>query len=260
MDSSPKLPPSHRDFLVYQRIVVDGASTRSAADELKISQSRVRQLVRRVTHWLGETLPEDSESSEAQQLRLARHIAADRLEHYYRQANRAWEQTAQPKFAGVCLRILAAQSKLSAIPGTLEALAMDAIVGPLPADTSSLYAPCDTTPPPPKSEVATVISDIPLSPPLRDCSAAPSPGATAAERSPSIPAVTPPAKEACDKTAPATRSARAAFLSPAHPSAPNGKEAPVTELKITPAILGLTTNQHSSRQDRRRLRRVALSK
>ena len=59
MSVSLKLPPSGRDFLVYQRIVVDSASTRTVAEEVRISQTRVRQIVLRVMQWLVETLPAD---------------------------------------------------------------------------------------------------------------------------------------------------------------------------------------------------------
>ena len=52
MSTSLRLPPSGRDYRVYQRVVVDGASTWKTAEELKISQTRVRQIVRRVAEWL----------------------------------------------------------------------------------------------------------------------------------------------------------------------------------------------------------------
>src|SRR5437870_6403172 len=132
MSVSLPLPPTGRDFLAYQRLVVDAASTRTVAAELNISQTRVRQIVRRVLDWLQQTLPEDTETSQAGQLRVARYIAADRLERYYCEANRAWEQTGQAKYANVVLKVLAALTKLPAMAGTIEALAMDAILGPLP--------------------------------------------------------------------------------------------------------------------------------
>ena len=42
MSVSLTLPPSGRDFLVYQRLVVESASTRAVAEEIGISQTRVR--------------------------------------------------------------------------------------------------------------------------------------------------------------------------------------------------------------------------
>src|SRR6267142_6677162 len=105
MSVSTPLPPTGRDFVVYHRIVVEGASTRAVADENDISQTRVRQIVNRVMQWLIDTLPADSDLSEAAKLRLGRHIAADRLERFYVESNRAWIQTTQPKFANVCIRV-----------------------------------------------------------------------------------------------------------------------------------------------------------
>jgi len=145
MPVSLQLPPSSRDFHVYERIVVESASTRTVAEEVKVSQTRVRQIVRRVMQWLVETLPADDDLSGAAKLRVGQHIAADRLERFYCEANRAWTQTTQPKFANLCLRVIAAQLKVSAFPGTLEALAMDAIYGPLPDEVEQTFVSAEPT-------------------------------------------------------------------------------------------------------------------
>ena len=76
MSLTPPLPPSGRDFLAFQRIILDDASTRQVAAELKISQTRVRQVARRVLHWLEETLPQDTELTMAARLRLGQHELA----------------------------------------------------------------------------------------------------------------------------------------------------------------------------------------
>src|SRR5437667_10292693 len=111
MSVSTPLPPSGRDFLAYQRLVVDAASTRQIAAELNISQTRVRQIVRRVLDWLQQSLPEDTETGQAAQLRLPRYIAADRLERYFCQANRLWEQSGQAKYANVVFKVINALTK-----------------------------------------------------------------------------------------------------------------------------------------------------
>ena len=80
MSVSLPLAPTRRDFIVYQRIVVDHASTWTVAEELHISQTRVRQLVKKVLHWLAQTLPTDSDLDDAAMLRVGQHIAADRLQ------------------------------------------------------------------------------------------------------------------------------------------------------------------------------------
>ena len=86
-----QLPPSERDFQVYQRVVMEGVSTRQAAGEVKLSQTRVRQLVQRVSQWLTEVLPPRTESADEAHLNLARHVAADRLQFLYGEAMRGWK-------------------------------------------------------------------------------------------------------------------------------------------------------------------------
>jgi hypothetical protein len=134
MSASPLLPPNGRDFQVYQRVVVESASTRIVADEFRISQTRVRQIVERVTQWLTATLPKTPEIDESALLCVGRHVAADRLELIYRDAMDDWRKSKQPKFAGLAIRVIMAQTKVPAFPGTIEALAADAIEGPLPDD------------------------------------------------------------------------------------------------------------------------------
>jgi hypothetical protein len=233
MSASVPLPPSGRDFIVYHRIVVDGATTRAVATEMNISQTRVRQIVRRMMEWLVATLPADSDLSEAAKVRLAQHIAADRLERFYVESNRAWLQTTQPKFANLCLRVIAAQSKLPAMSGMLEAIAMDAILGPLPEEASP--------------------------PPARDCSAASAAAPPPAAKPTATPARTPPAPKPSSELQPAASAARQAFLRPAQPAGASGDDATVTELKITPHQLGFSTKEHLKRRERRR-RRMQLSK
>jgi hypothetical protein len=79
-------------------------------------------------------LPADTELTEAARLSLGQQIAGDRLERFYVESNRAWTQTTQPRFGNLCFRVIAAQAKIPALPGTLEALAMDSIIGPYGAN------------------------------------------------------------------------------------------------------------------------------
>src|SRR5437762_13377427 len=108
----PTLPPSDRDFQIYQRLMIDGASTRQAASDCSLSQTRVRQIASRVAHWMAESLPPSSEAADASYLRLAQHIAADRLQFLYGEAMHGWRATHQAKYAGVILRITAALGKM----------------------------------------------------------------------------------------------------------------------------------------------------
>jgi len=80
---SVSLPPSGRDFQIYQRLLLDGASTRQLAADFSLSQTRIRQIFQRVAHWLAQSLPASCEATDAAWLRLAQHIAADRLQMLY---------------------------------------------------------------------------------------------------------------------------------------------------------------------------------
>ena len=55
MSVSFNFPPIHRDFQVYQRVILEAATTRQAAADFSVSQTRIRQIVQRVSQWLAET-------------------------------------------------------------------------------------------------------------------------------------------------------------------------------------------------------------
>src|SRR5262245_57713020 len=71
-----ELPPSERDFLVFEAIAFGGASTRQAAAEFGISQTRVMQVHRHVARWIGTSVPDDMDLTPIQRLKLAAHIAS----------------------------------------------------------------------------------------------------------------------------------------------------------------------------------------
>src|SRR5262249_42689571 len=94
---APRTPslstPSERDFAIYQAVHIAGASTRSQADLYEISQTRVRQIVRRVVDWLGQVLPPQTNVAKENETYLARQIAADRFQFQLEEATRCWNQT-----------------------------------------------------------------------------------------------------------------------------------------------------------------------
>ena len=202
------------------------------------------------------------------------------------ESNRAWLETTQPKFANLCIRVIAAQSKVPALPGTLEALAMDAIMGPLPEEMperiESLATDLVTRIPPgnapPRASALggslgtstkvesrdnesrpslgpstfDVRPSIPASaPPARDCSPALSAAAPKAAEPPLPSAASRSATEPSSKAPTALSAARNAFLAPARSAHGAGDDLPVTELRITPQQLGLTNTKHLSRRERR---------
>src|SRR5206468_5184952 len=107
---SLQFPPSYRDFQIYQRVVVEAVSTRQAAGEFSLSQTRIRQLVQRVSQWLTDNLPPQSDMTDAAYLRHAQHVAADRLSFFYCQAMDGWRAERQMKYFSMAIRIALAQS------------------------------------------------------------------------------------------------------------------------------------------------------
>src|SRR5262245_61096342 len=83
MSSEQRLPPSGRDFDVFAAVIVGGQTTRQAAAEFKLSQTRVCQIVERVRTWQAEVLMADNPPTEERRLQLAKCVAAGRLDHLY---------------------------------------------------------------------------------------------------------------------------------------------------------------------------------
>jgi len=164
MTSPQCLPPTSRDFLVYERIIIERATTRQAAEEVGLSQTRVRQIVHRVEEYLAGTLAtEDREGLDRGRLRLAQCVAADRLHELYGEALERWRATQETKYFTVVLRLIAAQAKLSAQPFTLAALAADALEGPLPQEPPANAAGI--------ADISAAETPLePATPPIEDCS------------------------------------------------------------------------------------------
>ena len=240
MQTELKLPPSGRDFQVYQRVIVDAASTRQAASEFSVSQTRVRQVVQRVSQWLTQELPAASKENDQVQLWLAKHVAADRLQALLGETMDGWRKLHDTKNFGMALRLITAQSKLPAMPGTLEALAAVAIEGPLPEEQPQPVQPTTSA----------------ASPPVRDCSPDAKSGPPCV-----APPSQPPVANPNDATTSAelrddVRTARRAFFGPAQPPAAEADDEPVTELKIALQRPGVRIERKLSRRERRRLAKM----
>ncbi|WP_425615666.1 hypothetical protein NA78x_005596 [Anatilimnocola sp. NA78] len=91
------LPPCWRDFEAYRLVKVSQFSTRVAARKLKISQTRIRQIIERVAAYLVEMSPgvKDIVRRE-QQLYVAEQMAAERLNFLCAQAENAWRMSQGP--------------------------------------------------------------------------------------------------------------------------------------------------------------------
>ncbi|MCI0359245.1 MAG: hypothetical protein L0211_12265 [Planctomycetaceae bacterium] len=90
------LTPSERDFQVFEAVAFGGASTREAASEFGISQTRVMQVRRHVAQWIATSVPEGLDLTPIQRLRLAAHIAEGRVDHLYSKALEAWRASQKP--------------------------------------------------------------------------------------------------------------------------------------------------------------------
>gem|GEM_PF-5974315 len=88
------LPPSERDFDVYRRTAVEGRTTREAAAEFNISQTRVMQVREKVFEWIGNHLPPLARLEPAERLRVAQTLACEQLQHQYDEAMHAWRTSA----------------------------------------------------------------------------------------------------------------------------------------------------------------------
>jgi hypothetical protein len=95
------LPPSERDFQVFESVVIDGATTRQVAAEFGVSQSRIVQIRRHVAEWMGAEVPPTPRLTPVQRLRLAAEIAERRADHLYSKAMEGWRASQQPQ-TSVC--------------------------------------------------------------------------------------------------------------------------------------------------------------
>jgi len=88
-----QLPPSGRNFEVFEAVIVGGKSTRDAAGQFRLSQSRVCQIVRRMQAWQAEVLTSEQHLTDEEQLRLSKDIAGHRLNHLYCEVMGAWRRS-----------------------------------------------------------------------------------------------------------------------------------------------------------------------
>src|SRR5262245_58147454 len=88
-----RLPPSGRDFEVYETVILGGKTTRHAAEKFELSQTRICQIVERMRAWQAEVLPADTSHSAERLQQLAKSVAAGRLDHLYCETMEAWRQS-----------------------------------------------------------------------------------------------------------------------------------------------------------------------
>src|SRR6476620_349371 len=92
------LPPTERDFEIHHQCLVAHQSTRTVAARHNISQTRVRQVIVRVSQWLADTIPVKTELGREAETRLAQHLAAEQLRHQCIELRAHWDGTSDPKY------------------------------------------------------------------------------------------------------------------------------------------------------------------
>jgi hypothetical protein len=91
-----QLPPSERDFQVFEEIAADGLSTREVAAKHHLSQTRIMQIHRKVALWMA-TMPTEPQMTSVEQIRVATEVAVMRIDKLYSEAMRAWTASQQPQ-------------------------------------------------------------------------------------------------------------------------------------------------------------------
>jgi hypothetical protein len=87
------LPPSERDFDVFLLVAVENASTRAAAAQFGVSQTRIIQIRDRVAEWMAKNVPAVRRLSVRERVQLAAQIATERTNFLYSQVLEAWHNS-----------------------------------------------------------------------------------------------------------------------------------------------------------------------
>jgi hypothetical protein len=80
-ETTNTLPPSGRDFEAYRLVKVERRSTREAAKLLRMSQTRVCQVVARVAEYLVDVTEPETDARREKQLAVARQVAAEEINY-----------------------------------------------------------------------------------------------------------------------------------------------------------------------------------
>ena len=233
-----RLPPSERDFEVYEYVVVGGGSTRGAARYYDLSQTRICQIVQQVAEWQANVVPKAADQHSAEDLTvLAKNTAGRRLQYIYDEAMHAWRESqgqscvvhnnnkgdidrvmqvqfGQPRYLHLAIRATMQQAKLAVLPGLVEGLQADAVEQAAQLTVESQTAA--------------------NAPPARDCSGAGDLSAQSephdADESPEC-AVEP---TTCANAPAADADYAPCKIDPVQPQPTAGESGPVVELRVAP--------------------------
>lgn len=86
-------PPSSRDFEAYRLVKVERKSTRAVSKLLRISQTRVCQVIDRVGEYLVAVTEPETDARREKQLAVAKQVAAAEIGHCKEQALRSYHRS-----------------------------------------------------------------------------------------------------------------------------------------------------------------------
>ena len=111
------LPPSERDFQIFEVVAFEGASTREVAQLFGLSQTRIMQVRDRVAQWIVASVPLSLRLSPFERLGLAYEIARGRLDYLYSQATEAWRSSHREgsRFLILAARITEHSARVSSV-------------------------------------------------------------------------------------------------------------------------------------------------
>jgi hypothetical protein len=232
------LPPSERDFEVYQLTVVEGVSTREAARQLGLSQTRIVQLRDRVCDWIATHLPDQSHLSKEERLGGAEYAAVEQLRFLYALAVDAWresrgEETVQRQSGLMCETVALTRTSQGKVCYLNQAMRIAAQIAKLPQATVASW------------EHDARQRSAPAAPsanhPEEDCSPKPIPSPPRASSAASAKAPTTVPATICEAPEEDLDDVLSAILEPVHPL---GDDEP----RQSPPLAPLTRKQRRKRQ------------
>lgn len=117
--------PCERDWALFQMVRVEQWPTPAVAEGCGLSQTRVRQIVQKLTEHVLQKVTVPSKADEARQLAAGKLLAADRIEHLFSLAMSAFRASKSAKNCGKGrrsfgdMRYLIAASRFTLMAATL---------------------------------------------------------------------------------------------------------------------------------------------
>jgi hypothetical protein len=90
-------PPTERDWYLFEAVAVAGLSSRQAAQQFGISQTRVQQIRHQVTEWLAVIHGPGEGLSPIERICAAIDLAERRCNYMYSEAMEAWRASQEPQ-------------------------------------------------------------------------------------------------------------------------------------------------------------------